>query len=133
MKNKFLSLMLLVVMVASLIPATGAFAAGGTTYTVDDFESYDVGVYSSGHSPLKVGDVKKWAINASAKVEVFETTGIDGKPTKALKYYNQAGSGTNITNNMYRVVAQRSAGHSFTNENLDGHVYVQETLFQMAV
>lgn len=127
MKSKFLSLMLLVVMFASLIPVTGAYAAGGATYTVDDFESYDVGVYSNAQSPLMVDGVKKWTINSSVKVEVFETIGIDGKATKALKYINQAGGDSSISENIYRLVAQRSPENSLSTTELSGHVWVQET------
>lgn len=129
MTKKFVSLVLSLALVIGLLPAMGisVSAAGGTTYLVDDFQSYDVGVYSNAASPLKVDGVSKWAINTSVKVEVFETIGIDGKATKALKYINQAGGDSAISENIYRLVAQRSPENSLSTTGLSGHVWVQET------
>ncbi|MBR3933808.1 MAG: Ig-like domain-containing protein [Clostridia bacterium] len=128
MTKKFISLVLSLALVIGLLPTMGisVSAAGGTTYLVDDFQNYDVGVYSSGDSPLKVGNVSKWAINSSVKVEVVNMSDANGNSTKALKYINQAGGSTNITNNIYRLVAQKDPGHSTALADLKGNIFVQE-------
>ena len=106
MKNRFLSLMLLVVMVASLIPATGALAAGGTTYLVDDFEGFTVGdIYTDSSATEDLTDDNgdtKWSRGKNVKVEVVSLPGVDGKTTKALRlspnYANPGGNGVDRLN-----------------------------------
>lgn len=128
MTKKFFSIVLSLVLVIGLLPVMNVSAADEIVYMEDDFQSYDVGVYSNADTPLKVDDVSKWTVNASVKVEVVNMNDANGNPTKALKYHNTRGGYTSISSgqNAYRFTAIKTNSSAPTLEQLAGHVFVQE-------
>jgi len=133
MKKKILSLALSVVLVMGLLPTMGLFpamsvsAAGGQLTFADNFEAYDVAVYSDATekavTEMKIDGTTTWNVGKSAVAEIVEMTGYDGKTTKALKYMSRyAGSGEKI-DTPYRLTAVPTGTHG---ASLAGKIFVQE-------
>ena len=128
MTKKFFSIVLSLVLVIGLLPVMNVSATGETLYMEDDFQSYDVGVYSNADTPLKVDGVSKWTVNKSVKVEVVNMNDANGNTTKALKYYNTHGAYQSISSgqNDYRFTAIRTNSSAPALDSLAGRVFVQE-------
>ncbi len=133
MTKKILSLALSVVLVMGLLPTMGLFpamsvsAAGGSITFFDDFEAYDVDVYSdatqSAITELKDGNKTTWKIGKSAVAEILEMEGYDGKTTKVLKYSNTYAKSGEKIDTEYRLTAAPTGTNG---ADLAGKIFVQE-------
>lgn len=128
MTKKFFSIVLSLVLVIGLLPVINVSAADEIIYMEDDFQSYDVRVYSNADTPLKVDGVSKWTVNKSVKVEVVNMNDSNGNPTKALKYCNTRGRYQSIPSgqNDYRFTAIKTNSAAPALTALAGKVFVQE-------